>query len=215
MSVPVFLEDGELNITSTFGKRIDPVTGVTTSFHAGIDITRWTGYSNLATICAYADGIVVQIRDGIAGFDKVRSEGNFVVIDHGGGYVSKYFHLANGTITVGENERVSAGQAIGYMGSSGYSTGAHLHFQLEYNNAPIDPLPYLTGEKSFISEEESEVCMDNNTPSEWAREAVEWAQANGILYGDENGDLKLREPCTREQMVVFLKRLHDLLRGRI
>lgn len=210
MSVPVFVEEGTLNITSPFGWRLDPITGRSNGEHQGIDITRWTGYSNLATICAFENGVVIQSRNGIDGFDTNNSEGNFVVIKHNNGYVSKYFHLANNTITVSDYEQVTAGQVIGYMGSTGYSTGAHLHFQLEKDGVPIDPLPYLLREKN-IYEEETNVMYDN-TPNDWSLEAIEWAQANGIIYGDENGDLKLREPCTREMMCVFLYRLAQFVR---
>ena len=52
----------------------------------------------------------------------------------------------------------------------------------------------------------------DSTTDEWAREAVEWATGNGIMYGDENGDLKLRASCTREQMIVFLYRLYNMLK---
>lgn len=209
--VPVFAESGDMNVTSPFGYRIDPVTGVGNNAHKGIDITRWTGYSNLATICAFADGVVTEAVDGIAGFDTVNQRGNCVTIDHGNGWVSKYFHLENGTLAVSEGETVSARTPLGYMGSAGYSTGAHLHFQLEHCGTPIDPFPYLTGEKTIVVEALDMNTAQDNVPNEWAREAVEWAQANGIIYGDENGDLMLRQPCTREQMLVFLYRFGQVI----
>lgn len=204
--VPVFAESGDMNVTDPFGWRIDPVTGFGDNFHKGIDITRWTGYSNLATICAFADGVVTEAVDGIAGFDNINQRGNYVTIDHGGGWVSKYYHLENGTLAVSEGETVSAHTPLGYMGSTGYSTGAHLHFQMEHYGTPVDPYPYLTGEKMIVVEALDLNTAQDNVPNEWAREAVEWAQANGIIYGDENGDLMLRQPCTREQMLVFLYR---------
>lgn len=198
----VFCEDGDINVTSPFGYRADPITSENVG-HAGVDITRWCGYSTTATICAYADGVVTQLRDGVEGFDAERSEGNFVVIDHGGGYVSKYFHLACGTIGVSLYDRVAVGQAIGYMGSTGYSTGAHLHFQLEYNGVPTDPLPYLLKKLSIMEP----------PPSSWSREAVLWAIDSGLICGDESGRLKLGEPCTREMMCVFLRRLCDHIKN--
>lgn len=204
--VPVFAESGDMNVTSPFGYRVDPVTGVGNNAHKGIDITRWTGYSNLATICAFADGVVTEAVDGIAGFDTVNQRGNYVTIDHGNGWVTKYYHLENGTLAVSEGETVSAQTPLGYMGSTGYSTGAHLHFQMEYYGTPIDPYPYLIGEKTIVVETADMNTAQDNVPNEWARDAVEWAQANGIIYGDENGDLMLRQPCTREMMLVFLHR---------
>ena len=77
------------------------------------------------------------------------------------------------------------------------------------------PGDYLYERHSLIAEEvnkrlEGEKDMFDNIPAEWSKEAVEWAVDNGILYGDENGDYKLRQPCTREQMCVFLHRLYKL-----
>ncbi|MBE6699457.1 MAG: S-layer homology domain-containing protein, partial [Ruminococcaceae bacterium] len=53
---------------------------------------------------------------------------------------------------------------------------------------------------------ETTTAVQDNEPQPWARDAIEWAQANGIVFGDENGNLMLREPCTREQMLVFIHR---------
>lgn len=199
--VPVFFESGDMHVTSPFGWRIDPVTGVGNNAHKGIDITRWTGYSNLATICAFADGTVIEAVDGIEGFDRVNQRGNYVTIDHGNGWITKYYHLANGTIAVNVGERVTERTPLGYMGSTGYSTGAHLHFQMELNGVPQDPYPYLIGEKVI-----EQKANDDSIPNDWAKEAVEWAQANGIIFGDEKGNLMLREPCTREMVITFLYR---------
>ena len=194
--VPVFIEDGDLWVTSKFGWRIDPVTGAGNNEHKGIDITRWTGYSNLATICAFADGVVTEAVDGIAGFDTINQRGNYLTIDHGAGWVTKYYHLENGSVKVKAGDKVTARTPIGYMGSTGYSTGAHLHFQMELNGIPQDPFPYLTGEKKLVKH--------------WSDDAVEWAKENGIVKGDENGDLMLSKPCTREEMLVFLYRAFNI-----
>ena len=201
--VPVFIEDGELNITSEFGWRIDPVTNQGNNNHKGIDVTRWTGYSNFATICAFANGVVIEAVDGIAGFDAINQRGNYVTIDHGNGWTTKYYHLANGTVAVKVGDKVVARTPIGYMGSTGYSNGAHLHFQMELHGVPQDPKPYLLGEKRLITEDEQK---QDNEPAVWAKESVQWAISNGIIMGDENGNLMLHQPCTREEMIVFLHR---------
>ena len=119
----------------------------------------------------------------------------------------EYCHLKNKSICVSVGDRVTAGQQIGYMGSTGYSTGAHLHFQLEIFGMPTDPIPYILGE---IQEAAGGGSEPDNTPADWAEEAVQWAQKNGILYGDENGNLRLHENCTREMMLVFLWRAEKL-----
>ena len=202
--LPVLTEGTTLRVTSPFGYRTDPVTGEGGQGHKGIDLTLWRGYSALSAIGAAWDGTVINVRDGVEGFDTVRSAGNRVTIDHGDGVVTKYYHLANGSIPVQVGDSVAAGQVIGQMGSTGYSTGAHLHFQLEIYGEVVDPLPFLIGEEDIPEEIPAEE-MDN-IPAEWAEEAVAWAVENGILYGDENGNYRLHENCTREMMLVFLHR---------
>ena len=201
--LPVLTEGTTYRVTSPFGYRADPVTGEGGQGHKGIDLTLWRGYSALSAIGAAWDGTVTDVRDGVEGFDTVRSAGNRVTIDHGDGVVTKYYHLANGSIPVQVGDSVTAGQVIGQMGSTGYSTGAHLHFQLEIYGEPVDPQPFLLGEEDIP--EESGAEMDN-IPAEWAEDAVAWAVENGILYGDENGNYRLHENCTREMMLVFLHR---------
>lgn len=202
--LPVLTEGTTLRVTSPFGYRTDPVTGEGGQGHKGIDLTLWRGYSALSAIGAAWDGTVTDVRDGLEGFDTVHTAGNRVTIDHGDGVVTKYYHLANGSIPVQVGDSVTAGQVIGQMGSTGYSTGAHLHFQLEIYGEPVDPLPFLLGEEEIPEEIPAEE-MDN-VPAEWAEDAVSWAVENGILYGDENGNYRLHENCTREMMLVFLYR---------
>lgn len=202
--LPVLTEGTTLRVTSPFGYRTDPVTGEDGQGHKGIDLTLWRGYSALSAIGAAWDGTVTDVRDGVEGFDTVRSAGNRVTIDHGDGVVTKYYHLANGSIPVQVGDSVAAGQVIGQMGSTGYSTGAHLHFQLEIYGEVVDPLPFLLGEEDIPEEIPAEE-MDN-IPAAWAEDAVSWAVENGILYGDENGNYRLHENCTREMMLVFLHR---------
>lgn len=204
-TLPILTDGNTLHVTSPFGYRADPITGQGNGAHKGIDVTLWRGYSSLSEIGAAWDGTVVDVRDGVEGFDKIRSAGNRVTIDHGDGLVTKYYHMQNGSITVQIGDTVTAGQVIGYMGSTGYSTGAHLHFQLELDGEPIDPLPFLLGEDG-VEDDSAAVDEMDNTPAEWAEDAVAWAANNGILYGDENGNYRLHENCTREMMLVFLYR---------
>jgi murein DD-endopeptidase MepM/ murein hydrolase activator NlpD len=67
--------------------------------------------------------------------------GNLVVIDHGGGIATAYGHQSS--IAVGNGQQVAQGQTIGYVGSTGHSTGNHLHFEVRVNGAAVDPLGYL------------------------------------------------------------------------
>jgi murein DD-endopeptidase MepM/ murein hydrolase activator NlpD len=120
------------------GSMIWPVSGPVTSpfgerwgrMHEGIDIGVPTG----TPIHAAAAGRVVY-----CGWEE--GYGNFVVIDHGNGVATAYGHQSSIAVSCGED--VSQGQVIGYSGSTGHSTGPHLHFEVRVNGAPVDPLGYL------------------------------------------------------------------------
>ena len=84
---------------------------------------------------ASADGLVVSVQHTSVGY------GNFVIIAHGGGIATLYGHLLATTVQVGD--RVLRGEVIGLEGSTGYSTGPHLHFELRINDKVVDPMPYL------------------------------------------------------------------------
>lgn len=116
-------------ITSGFGYRVHPISGVR-RLHAGIDIGAPTGQP----IYASAAGTVVSA--GVRG-----GYGNAVVIDHGGGFATLYAHQSRVAASPGQS--VSQGQVIGYVGSTGYSTGPHLHFEIRVNGTPQNPMNYL------------------------------------------------------------------------
>ncbi len=202
--LPILTDGSEYKVVSPFGYRDDPFTGKPETPHKGVDLVLWQGYGNLSYIGAAWDGVVVKT-------DYDDSRGHYVVIDHGEGITTEYYHLAGDSIHVYAGETVTAGQEIGYMGRSGRVTGAHLHFQMEIGGVAVDPLPYITGEDMlFGADEETSEELDN-TPAEWAEEAVRWAQDNGILYGDDRGNLHLHEPVTCERMLVFLHRAYKLI----
>jgi murein DD-endopeptidase MepM/ murein hydrolase activator NlpD len=116
-------------IESTFGPRVHPIYG-TVKMHNGVDMHGSTG----DPIHAGADGTVI-LAGAKGGY------GNTVVIDHGGGMVTLYAHQSSLAVSVGQ--KVEAGQTIGYVGSTGVSTGSHLHFEVRINGAPVDPMSYL------------------------------------------------------------------------
>lgn len=126
---PTFWPTSSQRITSVFGVRIDPFTS-TPSKHTGIDIG---GHSGDAVFAA-ADGTVVD-----TGYNDVR--GNYILIRHKQGISTKYMHLS--AISVSPGDSVKQGQQIGQMGSTGRSTGPHLHFEVLENGTPVDPKPYL------------------------------------------------------------------------
>ena len=125
------------SITSYFGYRTHPVYG-TTKFHSGIDIG--AGYGD--TIMAAASGTVILVSEPVEGQNKGGSGyGNYCVIDHGNGYSTLYGHARD--IYVYDGQYVSAGQSIGEVGSTGTSTGAHLHFEVRLYGEKKNPLDYL------------------------------------------------------------------------
>jgi murein DD-endopeptidase MepM/ murein hydrolase activator NlpD len=113
-------------LSSPFGLRNDPLSGGA-GFHAGIDLTAPAG----TPIQAAAEGVVVIAGD-------CEGYGNCIVIDHGVSLATLYGHQSTLLVRVGEH--VDAGQVIGLEGSTGRSTGPHLHFEVRLHGLPIDPL---------------------------------------------------------------------------
>ena len=157
---PTFIEDGEPNVTSDFGVRVHPITHKVTK-HNGIDITRWVGWSDIADICAIQRGKIIKIINDVPGYSEEVVSGNAVWLEHSKGYVTKYHHLAYETIPdfrVGDI--VEMRQFVGIMGSTGRSTGEHLHFQVELDGKPIDPKPFLLKQFEIPPYEEEKGAPD-------------------------------------------------------
>ncbi|SHJ31327.1 peptidoglycan DD-metalloendopeptidase family protein [Hespellia stercorisuis] len=121
-------------ISSTFGYR-----DFDHSVHKGLDLG--TGSENLPTYAAEAGTVVT------AGWSD--SAGNWIVIDHGNGLVTKYMHHAE--IYVQTGDHVEKGQQIGLSGTTGNSSGNHLHFQVEEDGTAVDPMPYLYAETTTLA----------------------------------------------------------------
>lgn len=117
-------------IGSGFGYRIDPVYKVR-KFHAGLDFTSPQG----TPIYATADGTVKM-----AGFDN-SGFGNHVIINHGYGYETLYGHMVR--VKAKSGQHVKRGDVIGYVGSTGKSTGPHCHYEVHRNGVPVDPVYYF------------------------------------------------------------------------
>jgi murein DD-endopeptidase MepM/ murein hydrolase activator NlpD len=116
--------------SSSFGPRIDPVDRTTHSMHAGLDLRGAMG----TPVGAAAGGVVTRAE--MAG-----TYGNLVVIKHPDGLETRYAHLS--AIGVQKGDTVTAGQEVGKVGSTGHSTGPHLHFEVRQDGKPIDPKPLL------------------------------------------------------------------------
>lgn len=129
ISIPSMQPVQHVTFTSMFGVRSDPFRG-TAAMHAGVDIPGQMGTPVYAT----ADGIVAHAgRQG--------GYGNLVEINHGRGLETRYGHLSK--ILVADNTRVRRGQIIGLMGSTGRSTGTHLHYEVRLDGRAINPIPFI------------------------------------------------------------------------
>ena len=115
--------------SSGYGLRHDPIKGETIN-HPGFDLAAPTG----TPVAAAAGGTIVHA--GPAG-----TYGNLVTVRHDNGFETRYAHLS--AVTVANGDRVEAGQQVGKVGSTGYSTGPHLHFEVRHDGKPIDPAPLL------------------------------------------------------------------------
>jgi murein DD-endopeptidase MepM/ murein hydrolase activator NlpD len=119
-------------VSSTFGYRYHPFSG-TRHFHAGIDFAADFG----TPVYAAAEGIVQAIdREPVLGLS--------VTVAHRGEYETVYAHLQQATVVVGDN--LNGGDLLGYVGSTGMSTGPHLHFEVKYQGSPRDPEQYILWE---------------------------------------------------------------------
>lgn len=118
-------------ISSEFGGRVSPITGEWQSGHKGIDIASGKGNP----VIAAASGTVVKSY-------LSSSYGNYVVISHGGGLMTAYAHMTRRMVSVGDT--VAAGQQIGTVGSTGNSTGNHLHFEVYENGSVVNPRNYVS-----------------------------------------------------------------------
>jgi murein DD-endopeptidase MepM/ murein hydrolase activator NlpD len=117
------------DVTSRFGNRLDPFLG-RLALHAGIDFRAPSGTRIVAT----APGTVITAS-------KNGGYGNMVEIDHGNGITTRYAHLS--TILVNVGDTISTGEAIGRSGSTGRSTGPHLHYEVRLNGEAVDPMRFL------------------------------------------------------------------------
>lgn len=134
-------------ITSPFGNRLHPIQGVY-KYHSGIDIGN-AGYG--APVLAAADGIVTY-AGVMSGY------GNCVMINHGSGIVTLYGHGQTIYATLGQT--VKQGDVIMAVGSTGYSTGPHLHFEVRKDGVATSPIPFLKGEDNTTTDNEN---TNNNT----------------------------------------------------
>jgi len=129
ISIPSVQPVANLKFTSNFGIRSDPFRG-TAAFHPGVDIPCGTGTAVYAT----ADGTVDRA-------ERAGGYGNLVELDHGRGIQTRYGHLSKILVTAGQ--KVKRGQLIAMSGSTGRSTGPHLHYEVRIDGRAVNPMPFL------------------------------------------------------------------------
>ena len=142
---PVFLN--KIHITSRFGVRSDPMNGAA-KVHSGVDLAGKQGTEIYAT----GDGQVEKVDIKFTGY------GNEIVINHGFGYKSRYAHLHS--VLVHQGDRVKRGDKIAYMGSTGKSTGPHLHYEVEYMGRKVNPFNFF--DSNISSEEYSRLIREES-----------------------------------------------------
>ena len=158
------------------------------SSHQAVDLV--AGGYKLDNIVAHSDGKIIQVINNVnintSGESKYGSPykdysngGNIVKIDHGNGFITRYLHLAYGSVKVKVGDLVKKGQIIGYMGNTGYSFGGHLHFEIWKNGKRINPTEYLN----------KDLYIDKLTKSteELAKEVIEGKWGNGQERKDRLG----------------------------
>jgi murein DD-endopeptidase MepM/ murein hydrolase activator NlpD len=129
VSVPSGFPVRAVSLSSGFGPRSHPILGIS-RFHSGIDLTASTG----TAVSATAAGMVAN--SGWCG-----GLGWCVVVDHGGGYTTVYGHMSS--IDVQAGQEIHSGQRVGLVGSTGQSTGPHLHYEVRFRDQPLNPKKFL------------------------------------------------------------------------
>lgn len=132
VAVPSRMPVDGVQLTSSFGMRNHPILRQRRQ-HNGVDLAAPRGTPVYAT----ADGIVESAR-------YFGSYGNYVQIGHGGDVESRYAHLSSYTVSNGD--QVRKGDLIGYVGSTGRSTGPHLHYEVRVSDEPVNPIPYMVAD---------------------------------------------------------------------
>ena len=148
-------------VTSKFGYRFDPFTGVR-AFHPALDINNDRG----APVVSTADGVITE-AGYLAGY------GLCVNVLHGYGFSTRYAHLQGIKVKVGQN--VKKGEIIGVVGSTGRSTGYHLHYEVRIKDEPVDPTPYMVE----LTQQANLAARLEESLLEGVKEGVKIAKGNG------------------------------------
>lgn len=137
VSVPSRRPIEQMSLSSSYGMRVHPVTGKLAR-HNGIDIPAPYG----TPIYATADGIVGRAQ-------RLGGYGNYVEVEHGNAIQTRYGHMSSFIVRPGQ--QVKKGDILGYVGSTGRSTGNHLHYEVRIEGAPVNPMPFVRSDQMTIA----------------------------------------------------------------
>ena len=151
VAIPSSLPVERANLTSGFGVRADPFRE-SAAMHTGIDLAAPLGTPVYAT----ADGVVDRSEWNDGGY------GNLIEIDHGAGIQTRYGHLSERIAQPGQ--RVHRGELIGLMGSTGRSTGSHVHYEVRVAGRAVDPIPYVPGGATMMARLEQRQSLAEGGP---------------------------------------------------
>lgn len=183
------VDEGMYNVTSKYGRRKDPITGKENGFHYGTDIAQ-SGI-NGKDIYSVLPGEVVFSGNENNGY------GNYIVIDHGG-FTTLYAHMRSSS-NLKKGMTVEAGEVIGNVGSTGRSTGPHLHIELEVNGDKVDPEIYLN-----LINKDNKPVTPSSSPDKVSPERKD------IVHTIKRGDTLYRIALENDTTVRELKELNNL-----
>lgn len=187
---------GDFRITATFGQS----GKYWKSGHKGIDF-----YADNRNVYCTCEGKVRYI-----GFDG-DGWGRYVDVLDNEGNRHIFCHLVKDSVKVSVGQSVNPLTVLGTMGSTGNSTGVHLHYQInDSSNTPIDPSVYMgiPNEKGNYNSKEFQIMFkDQNKIAQWAADAVKTVYENGIMAGDADGNFRPEDSVTRQELAVVLAKI--------
>ncbi|MBR6742251.1 MAG: M23 family metallopeptidase [Clostridia bacterium] len=207
MRIP--FEKGKIRLTSPYGER--ELEG-TSGFHGGIDIV---GLESTRVVSA-CSGVVAQ---STVVTDKSNANwmwGEYIIILGDDGRTYFYFHLASRAVK--RFDRVAEGDYLGEMGNTGYSFGAHLHFEVREGDAATrinaaDVLGIPNREGIYPEDDAVSAQKSGDDPSAWAKDYTDWAKSAGLFISDGNGNYRWRDGITREELCAVLYRFLRIIEG--
>lgn len=190
--------DGDFRVASEYGARIDPINGES-AFHGGVDLV---SLDSKAIKCV-EDGIVLRSRIVTDKTNRTSEWGNYVSVQSG---ERIYYYCHMSLRLVSEGDQVHAGNVLGIEGSTGRSTGSHLHLEVRTGDKTLDPTKILgiPNTAGYIFRKAEQV-------HDWAKDAVKWVEDSGIMQGDGKGSFRLGDNITREECAVMLYRMFSLI----